>query len=180
MCGGRTTSGETNVVEVFKSETSQWYTAAPLPVACLYPQSTIVNDTCYLVGGHHRRFIMCASLSSFFQSATPHNQPSPDAQQQSVWTMLPDLPHRYSALTSINIGEGTLLALGGFDDEGSPSHDIHAYNPSTKSWMIVGRLPQTCYDATAELLPSGQVILIGGRDMRLNWLKTVHIGALEV
>ena len=182
VCGGGTTSGETNVVEVFKSETSQWYTAAPLPVACLDLQYTIINDTCYLVGGYHRRSIMCASLPSLFQSATPHNQPSPDAQQQSVWTMLPDLPHHCSALTSINIGGGTLLALGGVDDEcsRSPSHDIHAYNPSTKSWMIVGSLPQACSLAAAELLPSGQVILIGGRDMCLNWLKTVHIGTLEV
>ena len=174
VCGGKTPSGETNVIEVFKSETSQWYTAAPLPVACHDMQSTIINDTCYLVGGYHRRSIMCASLPSLFQSATPHNQPSPDAQQQSVWTMLPDMPHRCSALTNINIGGGTLLALGGCDDEGSPNHDIHAYNPSTKSWMIVGSLPQTCYGATAELLPSGQVILIGGHNMHL------HIGTLEV
>ena len=178
VCGGWTTSGETNVIEVFKSETSQWYTAAPLPVACHDMQSTIINDTCYLVGGYHRRSIMCASLPSLFQSATPHNQPSPDTKQQSVWTMLPDLPHRYSALTSINIGGGTLLALGGVDDEGSPSHDVHAYNPSSMTRMIVDSLPQACAYATAELLPSGQVILIGGRDM--HWLKTVHIGTLGV
>ena len=170
VCGVETTSGETNIIEVFKSETSQWYTAAPLPVAGDILQSTIINDTCYL-GGYHRRSIMCASLPSLFQSATPHNQPSPDAQQQSVWTMLPDMPHRYSALTSINIG-GTLLSLGGVDDEDSCSHDVHSYNPSTKSWMIVGSLPQACAYATAELLPSGQVILIG--------LKTVYIGTLEL
>ena len=178
VCGGQTTS-----IEVFKSETSQWYTAAPLPVACLYPQSTIMNDTCYLAGrGWYPREnpILCASLPRLFQSATPHNQPSPDAQQQSVWTMLPDLPCYGSALTSINIGGGTLLALGGCDDEDSPNHDIHAYNPCTKSWMIVGSLPQACYGATAELLPSGQVILIGGYDMHSNRLKTVHIGTLEV
>ena len=117
---------------------------------------------------------MCAPLPSLFQSATPHNQPPPDAQQQSVWTMLPDLPHRYSALTNINIGGGTILALGGCVDVGSPIHDIHAYNPSTESWMIVGSLPQICYEATAELLPSGQVILIN-----MHW-RTVHIGTLEV
>ena len=57
---------------------------------------------------------------------------------------------------------------------------VMPYNPSTKSWMIVGSLPKACAYATAELLPSGQVILIGGRDMRLNRLKTVHIGTLEV
>ena len=70
VCGGETTSGDTNVIEVFNSETSQWYAAAPLPVAGDFLQSTIINDTCYLVGGYHRRSIMCASLPSLFQSAT--------------------------------------------------------------------------------------------------------------
>ena len=176
VCGGWTTSGKTNVIELFNSETSQWYTAAPLPVPCHLMQSTIFNDTCYLVGYFHRS-IMCASLPSLFQSATPHNQPSPDAQQQSVWTMLPALPHHFSALTSINIGGGTLLALGGDDDEGSPSHDIHAYNPSTKSWMIVGSLPKACTYAAAELLPSGQVMVFFRSQILLN---TVYIGTLEL
>ena len=117
VCGGQTTSGERNIIEVFKSEMSQWYTAAPLPpVTCDGMQSTVINDTCYLVGGYYRRFIMCASLPSLFQSATPHNQPSLD--------VLPDMPYCGSALTSINIGGGTILALGGDDDEGSPSHAL--------------------------------------------------------
>ena len=175
VCGGETTSGETIIIEVFNSETSLWYTAAPLPVACDDMQSTIIHDTCYWVGDH----LMCASLPSLFPPATPHNQQSPDAQQQSVWTLLPDMPYSGSALTSMNIGGGTLLALGGDDDEDSPSHDYHAYNPSTKSWMIVGSLPKACYGASAELLPSGQVILIGGDDGQKE-LKTVHIGTLEV
>ena len=38
--------------------------------------------------------------------------------------------------------------------------------------MIVGSLPQACAYATAELLPSGQVILIGSRI----GIRTVHIG----
>ena len=47
VCGGRTTSGETitNVIELFKSETSQWYTAAPLPVAGDSMQSTMTPAT---------------------------------------------------------------------------------------------------------------------------------------
>ena len=48
VCGGL---GRDRMVEVFNSETAQWYTAAPLPVACKYMQLTIINDTCYLGGG---------------------------------------------------------------------------------------------------------------------------------
>ena len=47
VCGGE---GGDRVVEVFNSEAAQWHTAAPLPVACVYMQLTIINDACYLGG----------------------------------------------------------------------------------------------------------------------------------
>ena len=103
VCGGLEGG---RVVEVFNSEAAQWHTAAPLPVACEYMQLTIINDTCYLGGGglSSSRSIMCASLPSLFQSSSPHEQQT-SAQQQSVWTVLPDMPLYYSALA--NMG-GTL------------------------------------------------------------------------
>ena len=50
VCGGHTTSGDTNIIEVFKSETSQWYTAAPLPVHVFTcnPQSSMTPAVMYL------------------------------------------------------------------------------------------------------------------------------------
>ena len=126
VCGGY--AGD-RVVEVFNSEFVQWHTAAPLPVACEYKQLTIINDTCYLGGGGiniSTRSILCAS---------PHEKQT-SAQQQSVWSVLPDTPLYRSALA--NMG-GTLLALGGRESASSPPSDaiIHAYSASTKAWVIV-------------------------------------------
>ena len=162
VCGGY---GYCSIVEVFDSDTSQWHTAAPLPVARHSMHVTVINDTCYLGGGRGEgnKSIMCASLPSLFQSTIPHNQ---------VWTKLPELPHYGSALT--NMG-GTLLALGG--SAVSPSEDIHAYCPNTKAWVKIGSLPQACYGATAELLPSGEVMLIGGMDIRS---RNVYMGTLQL
>ena len=182
VCGG---SGEDRVVEVFNSEAAQWHTAAPLPVACKYMQLTIINDTCYLGGGGiviSTRSIMCASLPSLFQSSSPHEQQT-SAQQQSVWTVLPDTPLYYSALA--NMG-GTLLALGGHKSallltaSSPPSDAIHAYSASTKAWVRIASLPQACSSATAELLPSGEVMLIGGDDSKGNESKAVYIGTLDL
>ena len=176
VCGGR---GRDRVVEVFNSEAAQWHTAAPLPVACEYMQLTIINDTCYLGGGGLRssRSIMCASLPSLFQSSSPHEQQT-SAQQQSVWAVLPDMPLYHSALA--NMG-GTLLALGGRESASSPPSDaIHAYSASTKAWVRIASLPQACHSATAELLPSGEVMLIGGRDSKGNESKAVYIGTLDL
>ena len=171
VCGGER---GVRVVEVFNSETAQWHTAAPLPVACEYMQLTIINDTCYLGGGgipymFSSRSIMCASLPSLFQSSSQQTS----AQQQSVWTVLPDMPLYYSALA--NMG-GMLLALGGRESTSSPPSDaIHAYSVSTKVWVKTARLPQACWGDTAELLPSGEVMLIGGWDSKGNSLKAVYI-----
>ena len=174
VCGGH------GVVEVFNSEAAQWHTAAPLPVACEYMQHTIINDTCYLGGGgtlSSTRSIMCASLRSLFQSSSPHEQQT-SAQQQSVWTVLPDTPLYHSALA--NMG-GTLLALGGGESASSPPSDaIHAYSASTKAWVKIASLPQACYRATAELLPSGEVMLIGGVDRKEKVSKAVYIGTFNI
>ena len=179
VCGG---DGGDRVVEVFNSEAAQWHTAAPLPVACEYMQLTIINDTCYLGGGGGlipTRSIMCASLHSLFQSSSPLEQQT-SAQQQSVWTVLPDMPLYHSALA--NMG-GTLLALGGGESASSPpSVAIHAYSASTKAWVKIASLLQACRGATAELLPSGEVMLIGGRamDSKNEWSKAVYIGTLNI
>ena len=177
VCGGE---GGERVVEVFNSESAQWHTTAPLPVACAYMQLTIINDTCYLGGGgtlSPTRSIMCASLPSLFQSSSPHEQQT-SAQQQSVWTVLPDTPLYHSALA--NMG-GTLLALGGHESTSSPSDAfIHAYSASTKAWVKIASLPQVCSSATAELLPSGEVMLIGGWDSEVNVSKAVYIGTFNI
>ena len=178
VCGGE---GVERVVEVFNSEAAQWHTAAPLPVACVYMQLTIINDTCYLGGGgvySSSRSIMCASLPSLFQSSSPYEQQT-SAQQQSVWTVLPHMPLYNSALA--NMG-GTLLALGGCESASSPPSDafIHAYSASTKAWLKIASLPQACWGATAELLPSGEVMLIGGRYSTKEWSKAVYIGTFNI
>ena len=180
VCGG---IGGGRVVEVFNSETAQWHTAAPLPVACAYMQHTIINDTCYLGGGGihiSTRSIMCASLPSLFQSSSPHEQQT-SAQQQSVWTVRPDMPLYHSALA--NMG-GTPLALGGHKStlllSPPPSDAIHAYSASAKAWVKIASLPQACHCATAELLPSGEVMLTGGVDSTKDWSKAVYIGTFNI
>ena len=175
VCGGMERQ---RVVEVFNIEAAQWHAAAPLPVACKYMQLTIINDTCYLGGGgfSSSNSIMCASLPSLFQSSSQHEQQA-SAQQQSVWTVLPDTPLYGSALA--NMG-GRLLALGGCEHTSPPSDAIHAYNASTKAWVKIASLPQACRGATAELLPSGEVMLIGGGDSKGKWSEAVYIGTLDL
>ena len=41
-----------NVVEIFKADTSQWYTTDPLPTACYDISLTAIGNTCYALGGY--------------------------------------------------------------------------------------------------------------------------------
>ena len=80
-----------------------------------------------------------------------------------------------------NMG-GTLLALGGRESKLPPPSDtVHAYSASTtKAWLKIASLPQACSHATAELLPYGEVMLIGGGDSKGKWSKAVYIGTLDL
>ena len=118
-------------VWAFNGETSQWYTAAPLPFPYIdLMQATIIHDICYLGGEGESKSIMCASMPNLLRSTDQQSS----AQQQSVWTKLPaDLPNECYIITLTNIG-GTLLALGGINI--TERDAIHAYSPSTKSWAL--------------------------------------------
>ena len=82
-------------VEVYRSETSQWYTADPLPAPYYFMSSVTIADTCYLLGGadsDHKAVatVLYASLTSLVQKATsPTHQP---ASHTTVWETLPS-PH---------------------------------------------------------------------------------------
>ena len=142
-------------VWVFNGDTSQWYRAAPLPFPCQHlTQATVINDICY-IGGDSQSIIR-ASMLDLLQSTDQQSF----AQQQSVWTNLPYPPNTYMTLT--NTG-GTLLALGGFKTSSPlPNDAIHAYSPSTKSWLKIGTLPQGVSHphATAEVLASGELVIV--------------------
>ena len=44
----------TDAVEIFDTETSQWYVAESLPIACRTVSTVTINDTCYVLGGYKK------------------------------------------------------------------------------------------------------------------------------
>ena len=166
-----------NNVDVFEHTTAQWYTAAPMPFPFYEMQVTVIGDTCYLGGGGgggllKNNSIITASMSNLFESL--------DCQYtQQVWATLPDLPHYASAVT--NMG-GALITLGGFDGAilSNCNDEIYAYCPRANAWLMIGKLPQAGSSITAEPLPSGEVMLIGGQDVNGEWTRAVYIGTLEM
>ena len=168
-------------VEVYSSESSQWYTADPLPAPYYWMSSITIADTCYQLGGvnannNHVTTVLYASLTSLVQKATTPSHQS--ASHTSVWKTLPDTPLKRSAAASLS---GNLLAVGGRDNK-TAFPAINVFLPLTNSWVriMTGDLPQPRYACTAVQLSSNTMIVIGGKDNQYNKTKTVFIGTVTV
>ena len=116
-------------VEVYCSETSQWYTAHPLPASYYWMSSITIADSCYLLGGLDAdgktiTTVLYASLTSLVQKATSPTHQS--ASRTSVWKTLPDTLLKVSAAASLS---GNLLAR-----ESSMSRSPHSQLCNVCSW----------------------------------------------
>ena len=169
-------------VEVFSSETSQWYTAEPLPVPCWGKTSAIIADTWYLLGGTGTAGksitgVLYAPLATLVQNSLAVRKFASPASHMSVWKTLPDTPLKNSAAASLN---GNLLAVGGKRDK--TSHAVHVFFPLTNSWVRVttGDLPEPHYNCTAVQLSSNQLLVVGGRDNQNKITKTLFLGSITL
>ena len=81
----------------------------------------------------------------------------------SCWKILPDTP-TYSPAVSL-LG-GSLIALGGWNKEGSKVQtSILKYSTSTNSWIYIGDLPAPgLAKTTAAVLSLAEILVIGGWD----------------
>ena len=168
-------------VEVYSSETSQWYTADPLPAPRGAMTSVTIADTCYLLGGgdadnNDVTTVLYASLASLVQKATSPTHQS--ASPTSVWKTLPDTPLRASAAVSLS---GNLLAVGGHNNE-TAFPEVSVFFPLTNSWVRIttGDLPEPRSLCTTAQLSSNTMIVIGGKVNQRKPTKTVFIGTITV
>ncbi len=181
VCGGSDGSGRfLPTVELYNSETFQWYQCPPLPLPCCWISTVTIGDTLFLAGGFEGRtavsasqLVFSASLSSLIDRATHHSS-------DRLWTTLEDTPYYHS--TSASVG-GCLLVLGGIDNpvggKGKVSASIHTYLPTSSTWHPMGQLPLPLYQLTAVLLPTNELLIIGGFNQRWSWSKRVYKGSIE-
>jgi len=187
-------------VEVYCSETSQWYTADPLPAPSAATTSVTIADTCYFlgVGATDRKAIatvLYASLISLVQKATSPNLQS--ASCTSVWNTLPGTSLIGSAPVSLS---GHLVTVGGYKVKTSTAAlvvrtlaakigiglpvvpEVHAFVPDTNSWvrLRIGDLPVRLFGYTAVQLSSNTIMVISGVDNHANVTKTVFMATLTV
>ncbi len=143
VAGGYSTR-DLSSVEVFKD--GQWTTAPSLPSAGSNMKPALHGDQWYLIQSNKN--VLRASLQSLISGTN-----------LLPWETLPDAPSDFSATAFFG---GHLLSIGG-GDYNNLTAAIHAFSCSTQSWEHVADLPVPLREASAVLLPTGEIIVFGGR-----------------
>ena len=146
-------------MEVFKD--GQWTTAPSLPGAGYDLKSALHGDHWYLI---RLRKVFRTSLQSLISGS-----------DQSPWETLPDAPNSWSAAAFFG---GRLLSIGGWNYS-NPTTAISAFSSSTQSWEHVADLPLPLRYSSAVVLPTGELMVIGGKDKRKNHSNKVFRAFLK-
>ena len=141
-------------VELFNTSTNQWLAASSLPTPCSLLTSAIVDNYGYLV--KNSKEVFRVSLPDIVSQTV--NQST--SKSPALWCRLPDTPLLYSTAISLR---GYLLAVGGSHDNYTRT-DIHLYQPESEQWTKVGDLPNARYYCSCVVLPSGELLVAGGRE----------------
>ncbi len=140
-------------MEVFKD--GQWTTAPSLPsaepITCM---SALHGDTWYLITRLARKYSVHHYNRSYLDLTSHHGR---------RYLML---PNSWSAAAFCG---GRLLSVGGGDDRG-PTTAISAFSSttSTQLWEHVTDMPVSLTRSSAVVLPTEELLVIGGRDIHGN------------
>ena len=157
-------------VEIFMPQTSQWHkmtSPAPSPLRDMI--TTVIDNKCFIAEDRSTKvYQLCMSL----QQTTTDSANTP--QVITEWTNLCDLPHDGYGLCSF---KGCLLAVGGGV---WPNYitTILGFSPITNTWNTVGKLPEPRCACTTVLLPTGELLVMGGRDRSLSYTNKVWRAAI--
>jgi hypothetical protein len=152
VAGGETIQGSgLATVEVLNTKTLQWSTASSFPETARYPQIATCGGCLYL-GDTDNSYAFSCSVKDLLKSTT-------SSDSGSVWTGLANLPTPYGyRLATLR---GRVLAIGGVDNDYTPTGAIHCYDVATNSWTVMGEMPTIRANALAAVLLSDELVVIG-------------------
>ena len=153
-------------VQVLNTETLQWSTASSLPEAVNFPQMTTCGGCLYLADGINNAY--SCSVEDLLKSTN-------SSDGGSVWTRLASIPvEEDSTLATLR---GHVLAIGGIDDDYDQTGAIHCYDVATNSWSVIGEIPTPRCRVLTAVLPSNELVVVGGFDASDVPCCTLEIGS---
>ena len=166
VAGGENGSGRLGTVEILdtSSSHSQWLFATGLPMTCYQMSAAITHGTLYLLGGSLGKQVLSVSLSALTQMDKP----------PARWRTLSNAVLEGSTAIAVH---GSLLAVGGRHGR-QRSSVIYIYDQEKNAWNKVDDLPTERQDCACCLLPSGEILVAGGRDSN-DWTSRMDKAAVK-
>lgn len=158
--GGRHTS--LDVAELFDPTTGAWTLAAPMHVARSSQTATVLADGQVLIVGGLEMPGCCLTGTRTAELYDPRT---------NTWTATPPPPELQEAVTATLLQSGDVLVTGTFGpyDDSKALTGAVLYDPSTNTWTNAAAPKLKRVSGTATLLPSGNVLLLGGIDYGEDW-----------
>ena len=146
-----------------------WLSAQALPETHFQMKSAVNGDDWYLSGG---KVVYRTPLKSLVASAV--SPAAAAAAQSAVWERLPDKPHEDCGITWF---ADHLLAVGGGSFVSKRMRTVYAFNPQANVWEHVSDLlGDGCCDNCCAVLPTAELLVIGGSDTMQRVLKATITG----
>ena len=146
-----------STIEILDTNTLQWSFTSSLPKASEYQHMSLCDEHLYL--SEDNTIFSCSVQELLVDKSCSTNS----SDGSSVWTKLANIPVQQGAsLTTLG---GQVLAVGGSDQPGiygTPTRAIHIYNKTTNSWSVIGEMPTPRYDPLVAVLPSNELLVVGG------------------
>ena len=169
VSGGVANGGErVNVVEILKD--NEWSSVQPLPKACHTLKSTLHKGRLYTMGRLRQGPLMfhCKLESLLNEDYTPEMSHS-----SGLWSELEiHLEHSFPSSFA-----NQLISTGG--GLGAYSSEICAYSPHTLSWLHVEDLPIMLVSTATIVLPTGELVVLGGTSASGSWSDRVFKASLK-
>ena len=169
VAGGHDGYHDLATVELLNMSTNQWLAASSLPTLCGFMTSATINNLGYFVTDSKQ--VYRVSLPDIVSQTVDQSTAS---KSPTLWRRLPDTPLSNSTAISLR---GYLIVVGGYHDNRTRT-DIHLYQPESEQWTKVGDLPNArCYCSCA-VLPSGELLVTGGKESSLKLTRRVDVATV--
>ena len=146
-------SSPLKTVEIMNIMTKQWSTAADLPRPVTYAPAAICGDCVYILS---ESIMYTCSVISLIQSRKSFLASGGDT---GVWNTVAAPPVKNTTCVSIH---GRLLTICGKSSDQKSTSAIHMYNPTTDSWEVISHMGTPRWWCIAAVLPSNQLMVVGG------------------
>ena len=111
--------------------------------------------------------VFCVSIPDIVSQTVDQSTAS---KLPALWRRLPNTPLTYSAAIALR---GFLLTVGGHDN--GARTDIHLYQLESEKWIKVGDLPSAHRYCSCVVLPSGELLVAGGRESHVQTTSRIYM-----